>query len=62
MPVIVNDLEVVTETQATPQAAPQATGGEPDRSGDAAVPVLGPEDVAEWLRHEAERAARLSDR
>jgi len=62
MPVIVNDLEVVTETQAAPQATtPSGEAAAPEASAAAPAQALGPEEVAELLRHEAERAARLCD-
>ncbi len=62
MPVIVNDLEVVTETQATPQAAtPSGEAAAPEATAAAPTPALGPEEVGELFRHEAERAARLCD-
>ncbi|HUL57842.1 MAG TPA: hypothetical protein VLU43_01125 [Anaeromyxobacteraceae bacterium] len=62
MPVIVNDLEVVTETQAAPQAtAPSGEAAAPEASAAAPAQALGPEEVAELLRHAAERAARLCD-
>ncbi len=62
MPVIVNDLEVVTETPAAPQTpTPSGETAAPDATAAMPAPPLGPEELAELLRHEAERAARLCD-
>jgi len=62
MPVIVNDLEVVTETAAAPQTAtPSGDAAAPEATAATPVPPLGPEELGELLRHEAERAARLCD-
>jgi hypothetical protein len=62
MPVVVNELEVVTEAQLSAQATtPSGEAAAPEPSAAAAVPALGPEEIAELLRHEAERAARLCD-
>jgi hypothetical protein len=60
MPVIVNDLEVVTETPAAEAApTPSGEGAAPEARAAPAEPPLRPEDLFELLRHEAERAARV---
>ncbi len=62
MPVVVNELEVVTEVQPAPRAAtPSGEAAAPEATAAAPAPALGPEELAELLRHEAERAARLCD-
>jgi hypothetical protein len=61
MPVIVNELEVVTETQvAPPQPTPSGETAAP-QAAPPPVPTLGPEELIELLRHREERLARLSD-
>jgi hypothetical protein len=61
MPVIVNDLEVVTDKQGAPQPASGGESAAPDGGAAHAQPALGAEEVFELLRHEAERTLRLCD-
>ncbi len=62
MPVIVNELEVVTEAPAQPHPpTPSGEAAAPEATAAAPAQALGPEEVGELLRHEAERAARRCD-
>ncbi len=58
MPVIINEIEIITESPAPPAA----TGGAVN-SATGAAPVSSqapsPEDVAAIMRHQAERASRI---
>jgi hypothetical protein len=58
MPVIINELEIVTEPTQAP--TPAGEGETPQAAAQpAAPPMLSPQDVEAIVRHQAERAARL---
>lgn len=58
MPVIINELEVITnappETALAPVGEASQVAAQP-----AATPALSPEDIEAITRHQAERASRL---